>query len=58
MFLGDPQMYTVDAESREQVWAWAERASICVEYNGTHGWKDVWRVVNPKDCVMFTLRWC
>lgn len=57
MFLGDPQMFKVKYADREEVWAWAKRANIRVEYNGTHGWQDVWRVVNPKHCAWFEMRW-
>ena len=57
MYLGDSQMFPVDYKLREQVWAWAEKSGIKVEYNGTNFGQDVWRVVDPNHCVLFALRW-
>ena len=58
MYLGDSQMYPVDSKLREDVWAWALRTNIRIEYNGTDFGLDIWRVVDAKDCAMFILRWC
>ena len=57
MYLGDSQMYAVAAELREQVWAWAEQSHIQIQYSGTDFGLDVWRVVDPRHCSLFALRW-
>ena len=57
MYLGDPQMFPVDYKLREQVWDWAYSLNIQLEYNGHDFNMDVWRVVDPKHCVLFALRW-
>jgi hypothetical protein len=55
---GESRVFAVRSMLREQVWNWAEKADIPIEYHGMFNiHKDLWRVVNPKDCVMFKLRW-
>lgn len=57
MFFNNPQFFRVEYKHRQEVWNWAEKSNIRIEYNGSHGWKDVWRVVNADDCLLFILRW-
>ena len=57
MYLGDSQMFPVDSKFRQEVWDWAEKSGIKIEYNGTDFGQDVWRVVDPKHCNWFVLKW-
>lgn len=57
MYLGDAQMFPVDSKLRQGVWDWAENSGIKIEYNGTDFGQDVWRVVDPRYCIWFELRW-
>lgn len=57
MYLGEPSMFPVPSELRDEVWEWAQQSDIHIEYNGTDFDLDVWRVVDSKHIDMFVLRW-
>jgi hypothetical protein len=57
VYLGNPQMYPVSSEQRDQVWAWAQASHILIEYSGTDFGLDIWLVVEPRHCLLFELRW-
>ena len=51
----------VDCLDREEAWDWAKANGIDIQYHNTvkdnNILKDVWRVENEQDCVLFALRW-
>lgn len=57
VFMSDARDIAVSYEKRSDVYDWATKNSVVVEYKGTLGGTDVWRVKDDQHRAWFTLRW-
>lgn len=55
--IGDERDIGIVSNYREDVWAWCDANNINLEYQGTLGKMDLWRVRDERQRVMFLLRW-
>lgn len=55
--VGDERDIGIVSNYREDVWAWCDANNINLEYQGTLGKMDLWRVRDERQRVMFLLRW-
>lgn len=56
-FVSDDRDIAVPFAKRQEVYEWAGANHITLEYQGTLGGKDVWRVRDDEQRAWFTLRW-
>lgn len=56
-FVSDARDIATPYSKRQEVYAWAGANGITIEYQGTLGGFDVWRVCNEQQRVWFNLRW-
>ena len=54
---GDSRGITVPWTLRKQVFEWADKNKIAVQYHGSLSDMDLWYVLNDKDRAIFALRW-
>lgn len=55
--VGDERDIAVVSNYREDVWSWCDKNNINLEYQGTLGHTDLWRVRDEAQRVLFLLRW-
>ena len=55
--LSDEKDIAVPFAFRQEVYDWAGENSVALEYQGTLGGMDVWRVRDDQQRVWFALRW-
>ena len=55
--IGDERDIGIVSNYREDVWAWCHANGIELEYQGTLGGTDLWRVKDQKHRMWFLLRW-
>lgn len=55
--VGDERDIGIVSNYREDVWAWCHANGINLEYQGTLGKMDLWRVRDERQRVAFLLRW-
>ena len=56
-FVGDERDIGVISNYRQDVWDWCDANNVDLEYQGTLGGLDVWRIKNEKQRTAFILRW-
>jgi hypothetical protein len=57
VFMSDERDIGVSWSKRQEVHDWAGTNGITIEYQGTLGGIDVWRVRNDQQRAWFNLRW-
>lgn len=57
VLMADERDIAVPYTSRQAVYEWCGTNKITVEYQGTLGGVDVWRVRDDQQRVWFTMRW-
>ena len=57
VFMSDEKDIAVPFAFRQEVYDWAGENSVALEYQGTLGGMDVWRVRDDQQRVWFALRW-
>ena len=57
VFMSDDRDISVSYAERQKVWAWCCANKIAVEYQGTLGGTDVWRVRDEQHRSWFALKW-
>lgn len=57
VLMGDSRDIAVPYSKRSEVWDWCQENDVYVEYQGSLGGTDLWRVVNEKQRLLFVLRW-
>lgn len=57
VFMSDARDIAIPYSKRQEVYAWAGANGITIEYQGTLGGSDVWRVRDNQQRVWFNLRW-
>jgi hypothetical protein len=57
VFMSDERDIATPWSKRHEVHAWAEQNKIAIEYQGTLGGLDVWRVRDDQQRAWFNLRW-
>lgn len=57
MLMSDERDIAVPYASRQAVYDWCGANKITVEYQGTLGGTDVWRVRDDEQRMWFTLKW-
>ena len=55
--IGDERDIATPYSRRQEVHAWAAENKIIVEYQGTLGGTDVWRIKDDQQRAWFALRW-
>jgi len=55
--IGDSRDIAVDFNYRSAVWDWCNDNDIDLEYQGSLGSVDLWRIRNEEQRLMFVLRW-
>lgn len=55
--VGDQRDVAVISDHRQDVWDWCAANNIVLEYQGSLGRTDLWRVRDERQRVMFMLRW-
>lgn len=55
--IGDERDIGIVSNYREDVWAWCHANGIELEYQGTLGNTDLWRIKDEKQRLWFALRW-
>lgn len=57
VLMGDERDIVVPYSRRQEVYDWAGQNRITIEYQGTLGGTDVWRVRDDQQRAWFTLKW-
>lgn len=57
VFMSDNRDIAVSYSERQAVYDWCGANKITVEYQGTLGGTDVWRVRDEEQRMWFTLKW-
>jgi len=57
VLIGDSRDIAVAYTNRQAVYDWCGENKIAVEYQGTLGGTDLWRIKDEKERTMFYLRW-
>ena len=57
VLMGDEKDIAVAASKRQEVYEWCGENKITIEYQGTLGGVDVWRVRDEQQRAWFALRW-
>lgn len=57
VFMSDERDIATPFSQRQEVYEWAGQNGITIEYQGTLGGKDVWRIKDDQQRAWFTLRW-
>jgi CRISPR/Cas system CMR subunit Cmr4 (Cas7 group RAMP superfamily) len=57
VFMSDERDIATPVSKRQEVYAWAGANGITVEYQGSLGGFDVWRVRDEQQRAWFLLRW-
>lgn len=57
VLMGDSRDIAVPYAQRQAVYDWCGENNIAVEYQGTLGGTDLWRIKDEKQRAWFTLRW-
>lgn len=55
--VGDQRDIAVISNQRQDVWNWCNSNNIELEYQGSLGGTDLWRVRNERQRMMFLLKW-
>ena len=55
--IGDKRDIGIVSNYREDVWAWCHANGIKLEYQGSLGGIDLWRIKDHKHRMWFLLRW-
>lgn len=56
-FVSDERDIATAYSHRQAVYEWAGQNGVIVEYQGTLGGRDVWRVQDERQRVLFLLKW-
>jgi hypothetical protein len=56
-FMSDERDIATPFARRQEVYSWAGQNGITIEYQGTLGGVDVWRIQDDRQRAWFTLRW-
>ena len=54
---GDSRGIIVPWKLRKQVFEWADKNKIAVQYHGSLAEMDLWYVLNDRDRAIFALKW-
>ena len=57
VLMGDARDVAVSYDNRQAVYDWAGQQGMTVEYQGTLGGTDLWRIRNEQDRAWFIMRW-
>lgn len=57
VLMGDSRGIVTPYEMRHEVYEWAQKNNIEIEYHGSLDRKDLWYVKNDQHRVWFLLRW-
>ena len=57
VLMGDDRDIGISSYHRNAVWDWCNDNNIDLEYQGTLGGTDVWRVRDERQRVAFVLKW-
>lgn len=57
VFMSDERDIAIPYSRRQEVYKWAGQNGITIEYQGTLGGVDVWRVKDDQHRAWFTLKW-
>jgi hypothetical protein len=57
VFVSDERDIAIPHSRRQEVYKWAGKNSITIEYQGTLGSIDVWRVQDDEQRMWFSLKW-
>jgi hypothetical protein len=57
VLMGDSRGIVTPYEKRHEVWEWAQKNNIEIEYQGSLDRKDLWYVKNDRHRAWFMLRW-
>ena len=57
VFTSDARDIATPFSQRQEVYDWAGKNGITIEYQGTLGGVDVWRVRNESQRAWFALKW-
>ena len=57
VFMSDERDIATPYRLRQQVYAWAGTNGVTIEYQGTLGGLDVWRIRDDQHRAWFTLKW-
>ena len=57
VFISDDRDIGIPYSKRQEVYEWAGTNGITIEYQGTLGGVDVWRVRDEQQRAWFTLKW-
>ena len=57
VLMGDERDIAIPYSKRQEVYEWAGQNGITVEYQGTLGGTDVWRVRDEQQRAWFALKW-
>jgi len=57
VLMADDKDIAVSFSNRQAVYEWCGKNKITVEYQGTLGGTDVWRIRDEQQRAWFTLRW-
>jgi hypothetical protein len=57
VFMSDERDIGISYSKRQEVYEWAGANGITIEYQGTLGGVDVWRVRDDQQRAWFTLKW-
>lgn len=57
VFMSDERDIATSYSRRQEVYIWAGENGINIEYQGTLGGVDVWRVQDERQRMLFLLKW-
>ena len=57
VFMSDSRDIAVSYGNRQEVYEWGGANKITIEYQGTMGRTDIWRVRDDEQRMWFTLKW-
>ena len=57
VFMSDEKDIAVPFSYRQEVYEWCGENKIIIEYQGTLGGTDVWRIKDDQQRAWFALRW-
>jgi hypothetical protein len=57
VFMSDERDISTPFSRRQEVYEWAGQNGVTVEYQGTLGGVDIWRIHNEQQREWFALKW-
>lgn len=55
--LGDERDVMCNYVDRNEIWDWSEKNKILLQFQGSLGYNDLWRIRDEKQRVWFMLKW-